>query len=51
MTSFADIQKGGESGAFFVKGKAEESLFLKRIHLPKEDKKQKLLNNTAFIYI
>ena len=37
MTTIEGIQKGGETGAFFVAGNVEQSLFLQRVHLPDDD--------------
>ena len=52
MTTIEGIQKGGETGALFVKGDAGKSLMLQRIHLPLEEKehmppegKKQLLND------
>lgn len=39
LTDSASLVKGGKTGELFVAGKPEESLLLKRIHLPMEDKK------------
>jgi uncharacterized membrane protein len=39
LTDSASILKGGKTGNLFVAGKPEESLLLKRIHLPLADKK------------
>ena len=39
MTTIEGLEKGGKTGALFVKGDAEHSLMLERIHLPLEEKK------------
>lgn len=39
LISQETIEKGGESGALFVKGDPEESLMMQRIHLPLAEKK------------
>lgn len=39
LTDSASIVKGGKTGALFVAGKPEESLLVRRIDLPVEDKK------------
>ncbi|MFK7982456.1 MAG: FN3 associated domain-containing protein [Saprospiraceae bacterium] len=38
MATIAGMQKGGETGALFVKGDTENSLMLQRIHLPLAEK-------------
>jgi len=38
MTSLTTMLKGGDTGAIFVKNDAVNSLFVKRIHLPLEEK-------------
>jgi uncharacterized membrane protein len=38
MTTIEGLQKGGESGALFVKGDVDNSLMLQRIHLALEEK-------------
>ncbi len=38
MTTIEGIKDGGETGAFFVAGNPEKSLFLQRAHLPLEEK-------------
>ena len=52
MATIAGLQKGGETGALFVKGDVDNSLMLQRIHLPLEEKehmppkgKQQLLSD------
>jgi uncharacterized membrane protein len=39
VSSFEKIKLGGKEGAFWVAGNPEESALLKRVHLPKADKK------------
>ena len=39
LTDSASVMKGGKTGKLFVPGEPEESLLLKRIHLPVDDKK------------
>lgn len=39
LTDSASVVKGGKTGRLFVAGKPEQSLLLKRIHLPLENKK------------
>jgi uncharacterized membrane protein/mono/diheme cytochrome c family protein len=37
MATMEGLQKGGETGAFFIAGDVEQSLFLQRVHLPDDD--------------
>ena len=39
LTTKQSVQKGGKTGSLIVSGKPQESLLLKRIHLPESDKK------------
>lgn len=39
MATIEGMQKGGETGALFVKGDAKKSLLLQRVHLPIAEKK------------
>jgi len=39
MSTIEGIKKGGETGAFLIGGDPTKSLFLKRVHLPLEEKK------------
>jgi len=38
MSTIEGLQKGGKSGAFFVAGDIDRSLFLQRVHMPIEEK-------------